>query len=728
MNRSRVERAGAAAAVGALAMIAHQVGIKATRDALFLSSLGVEALPAMIATASIFSILAVLFAARIVATYGPAVVVPTTFLVSAVLLLGEWILWHQNASIGSVVVYLHVAALGSFLVSGFWSMINERFDPRTGKKKIVLIGRSAAIGGLLGGIVAERMAAFSAAISMLPILAIMHLGCALAMYFVGGSSEARHSPDPAPSERKSGIRYIATVPYLRNIALLVALTACSATLVDYVFKSRAYSTYGQGEDLMRFFAVFYTAVGVATLVVQSLLSRRLLEKFGLSRTVGVLPMVTGVGSVAMLAVSGLGMAGIARGGESAARSSVFRSAYELLYMPISDRQKRASKPIIDVAFDRLGDFLAAALISLLLLLPQTQSVAWILVLAASLAVAAFWISGNLQNFYVDTLKLRLVHRAQELEIDRASATSAPTSVMNTLRSLNLNRVVRGSNPKRHLISRGQSKVSDRVAPPAARSKITSIVEELESGDLGRVKAALTTIEFNPAVVARVIDLLAWDEASEKASGALKKDAPAFVGQLTDALVDPNRNFALRRRIPRVLSECDSRVAIEGLMAGLQDGRFEVRYQCAGALSKIRGRIHDMGIERARLESAVLDELDVDPRRWRARRLVDSVHAMEADERLNRKLDLSLDHIFRLLSLFLDREPIKIALRGLYTRDEQLRGTALEYLESVIPSAIRTKIWPLLEDRRPERVLKTEHEALSKLMLSRPSIERHVDGD
>ena len=135
MNRSRVELAANAAAIGAVAMIAHQVGIKATRDTLFLSSLGVDALPAMIAVASVVSILAVLLASRLVATYGPAVVVPTTFLVSAVMLLGEWRLWYQNASVGSVVLYLHVAALGSFLVSGFWSMINERFDPRTGKKR-----------------------------------------------------------------------------------------------------------------------------------------------------------------------------------------------------------------------------------------------------------------------------------------------------------------------------------------------------------------------------------------------------------------------------------------------------------------------------------------------------------------------------------------------------------------------------------------------------------------
>ena len=705
-----------AATLGALAMIAHQVGIKATRDTLFLSSLGVEALPAMIAAAAVFSILSVLVASRLVATYGPRRVVPATFLVSAILLLGEWLLWYQTAPVGSVVVYLHVAALGSFVISGFWSMINERFDPRTGKAKIGAIARGATVGGLLGGIIAERVAAFGSSVTMLPILSVMHVGCALALYFVGRAPSRKTRTDSPESGGESGMRYIARVPYLRNIAVLVALTACSGTLLDYVFKSRAVASYGQGEDLMRFFAIFYTVVGVATLISQSFLTRPVLEKFGLSQSIGVLPLVTGFGSVATLLVPGLGVAGVARGGESAARSSVFRSGYELLYMPISNRQKRAAKPIIDVAFDRLGDVMGAALIASLLVLSQTRTVTLILLSGALLAGGAYYLSSRLQSYYVDTLKRNLVNRAEELDLGQVSNGSAPATVLGTLRSLDLGRVVRSVE--------GLPRRAEATPDAAIASKTSTFVTELDSQDLDRVKAALATAEMNPVVAARTIDLLAWDEACGAAIEALRKSAPKIVGQLTDALTDQNRAFSLRRRIPRVLSETDSQVAIEGLMAGLKDRRFEVRYHSAVALSRIRGRIDDIGVETSRLESAILNELEVDPRRWQARRLIDSDNAIEAEEQLNKKLDLSLEHIFRLLSLFLDRDPIKIALEGLYTEDEQLRGTALEYLESVLPPTIRPGLWPLLEDRRPTRRARTENEALSNLLMSRPAIERH----
>src|SRR5262249_62339696 len=60
---------------------------------------------------------------------------------------------------------------------------------------------------------------------------------------------------------------------------------------------------------------------------------------------------------------------------------------------------------------------------------------------------------------------------------------------------------------------------------------------------------------------------------------------------------------------------------------------------------------------------------------------------------------SLAHVFPLLSLVLPREPLQIAFRSLHTDDQYLQGTALEYLEGVLPPTIRQPLWRYLEDRR-----------------------------
>jgi hypothetical protein len=108
--------------------------------------------------------------------------------------------------------------------------------------------------------------------------------------------------------------------------------------------------------------------------------------------------------------------------------------------------------------------------------------------------------------------------------------------------------------------------------------------------------------------------------------------------------------------------------------------------------------------------------------------VDTEDTRQMDQLLKDRANLSLAHVFRLLSLFLEREPLKIALQGLHTDDLQLRGTALEYLESVLPVEIRERLWPFLEGRKaPKAVARPNKDALSELLRSRLSIETNLAG-
>jgi hypothetical protein len=63
---------------------------------------------------------------------------------------------------------------------------------------------------------------------------------------------------------------------------------------------------------------------------------------------------------------------------------------------------------------------------------------------------------------------------------------------------------------------------------------------------------------------------------------------------------------------------------------------------------------------------------------------------------------SLEHTFTLLALAHERELVASALAGLASHDDSLRGTALELLESVLPAALRKRIWPRLQARPLER--------------------------
>ena len=71
---------------------------------------------------------------------------------------------------------------------------------------------------------------------------------------------------------------------------------------------------------------------------------------------------------------------------------------------------------------------------------------------------------------------------------------------------------------------------------------------------------------------------------------------------------------------------------------------------------------------------------------------------------------------------LPAEPLRIAYRGLQTTDKSLRGTALEYLESVLPSEVCKPLWPFLEsDREPRSASRPKDDVLQELLRSNQSI-------
>ena len=168
-------RAANFAAAAAAVLITIQLAGKATRDALFLSTFGVAKLPSMVILAAVLSGVLTLLLARAMARTSPAQLVPRLFVFGSALLAAEWALAIEAPRAGAVLVYLHLTALGAIMVSGFWAMVNERFDPRTARQLIGRITIGASVGGLLGGILPERVGTALPLLSMLPILAVLHL-------------------------------------------------------------------------------------------------------------------------------------------------------------------------------------------------------------------------------------------------------------------------------------------------------------------------------------------------------------------------------------------------------------------------------------------------------------------------------------------------------------------------------------------------------------------------
>jgi ATP:ADP antiporter, AAA family len=690
---------------------------KALRDTLFLTSLDVTSLPAMLIGTSVVSLLLLALYGRFASRLVPAVLVPASFAISSGLFIAEWFLRPAAPMVAAIVLYLHISAAGPLLASGFWLIASERFDPHTAKRRFGQLAGAGTLGGLLSALIAERAAAWFGAPAMLPVLALLQLvsGLLVRRLAVGSAMHRVDTPAPDGSVTRSGFRVIAEEPYLRHLATLVLLGTTGAALVDYLFKAEAVGTFGRGDQLLRFFALYYAGTSIVTFILQTSSTRVVLERFGLGATASTPSIALLAGSLGGLVMPGFGSLLVARGGESILRSSWFRAGYELFYTPIPAEKKRAAKSLIDVAFDRLGDATGGALVRLALVLVPAAHAPAILVFAVACSLGAIFAASRLNRGYVGSLQTSLVNHASLV------TTSAPRGKDRSTRELMLS------------LLRHEARVSNApaVAPPTQQvldSTVTDILH-LRSRDRVRVVSVLARDDegMAAALVPHAIPLLAWDQVAEHATFALQKVAEEHVGQFVDVLLDPNQDVAVRFRLARVFTVCVSQRAVDGLMIALDDLRFAVRCQAGRSLLAILERNPMLHINRDRVLEIVLKEVNVGRPVWEGRRLLDSpMSDSPLDAFVRDRAGESLAHVFTLLSLVLPREPMQLAFRGLQTDDEHLRGTALEYLDTVLPTAVRQRLWPFLANRRSRHHTRNREEAIAALLRSHQSITLNLE--
>jgi hypothetical protein len=670
------QRTAQTAAFAVFLLIAHQVAARAVRDALFLSAFEVRSLPLVMAAAAIAALAGAELLALALARRSPAVVVPTAAALSAALLALWWLIGLVSPRAAALLVYLHVSAFGGALVSGFWSLVNERFDPHTARRVVGRIGTGATAGGMAGGALAWLSS------RLLPLPATPLVLVTLALAAAAALTRARRrEPEPHAHGSPPGasVALLLQNPHLRNVALVVLLGAITEALLDFQFKAQATQRYGSGPPLLGAFAAFHTGMGVLSLLLQATLSRVTLRQIGIAGTLALRPLLTAAAALAGALVPRLLTATLARGAHESLTNSLFRSAYELLYTPVAEAEKRRIKAVVDVSVDKAGALVGSALVALALALAPGAASPLLFGLAGLLSLAALALSPRLHHGYVQTLERSLL--AGRVRLDPQEAVDYTTQV--TL--AHTGRLERDTLLRQIALLRGEDESSLATIADADLTTLDALAQ-LRAGQPAAVRALLRAHpEPSPLLVTALVPLLANDALMPDVVRALRRAAPRVTGQLVDTLLDTSADPVVRRRVPRVLKACPTLRSAQGLLAALDDASFDVRAAAGAALAGIH--------ERSSVVSVSRDEVLA-----RVRRELDSGETVERQ----------IPQLYALLSLVLERGPLQIAWAAMKSQDKRLHGTALEYLANVLPEDVFKRLrscfgattWPEPSARRP----------------------------
>jgi ATP/ADP translocase len=713
----------AAATAGVFLLIAEQVASRAVRDTLFLTAFQVRSLPFMMMASAVVALASARTVSAALTRRSPHQVVPAMAFASAAILLALLAAAPVLPRATALLLYLHVAAFGGALVSGFWSLVNERFDPYSARRVMGRVGTGATAGGVAGGVVTWLASKLLPVAAMILVLALLHAAAGLVLRRFAG--EPRPVRSAASGSARIPTIQLLAVPFLRQIVLFALLGAVVESIVDFLFKAEAQARFEGGAALLSVLALFHTGMSVASFLLQAGGARAALAHLGIAGTAALRPLLTAVSAGAGVIVPGFPVALAARSSHEALTNSLYRSAYELMFTPLPESEKRRAKALIDVGIDKAGTLAGSALVTALVWLLPLGSQRTLFGVASLLSLGALALARPLHRGYVRTLERSLLDGRVRLDptevVDPATRlTLAQTGHMDRDTLLRQIEAMRASSslPSLALAPTLTSGLSDPAiaedaspaAPPPPRDpeeELAAALRGLRSREPAAVRSALRRLpELPPLLVAAAVPLLAVDDCFPDVLRALRRAAPRVTGQLVDVLLDRDADPLVRRRIARVLKGCSTARSAEGLAAALDDPSFEVRAAAGAALAALH---EHSGVVRVERES-VLE---------RVRRELDS----------GETVDRQLPQLFALLSLALERQPLLIAWAAMKTDDKALRGTALEYLSNVLPDDVFTRlrscfgaslVWAPRAARRPAAAVADELLASSvSLHLERP---------
>ncbi len=274
-----------------------------------------------------------------------------------------WAAWSVTES-GAlfIAIYIWVGVFSVLAPSQVWTLANYVMTTREAKRSFGFIGSGAILGWIVGGFATREGVARFGTENMLAFIAMSLFGCAglvIAIWrdrpaYVGNDMPATGT-DRSAATLFGSLGLVRESPYLRAIAALVLISALTTTVAGWQFKAIAKAAIPGTDDLAMFFGTFNMIAGVMSLILQLLLTGRVLRTAGVGAALFIVPTAMLMGSMGVLVLGTLVAASALKASDQVLRYSIDKATTELLYLPVPAAHTFRVKSFIDTVVYRLGD-------------------------------------------------------------------------------------------------------------------------------------------------------------------------------------------------------------------------------------------------------------------------------------------------------------------------------------------------------------------------------------
>jgi ATP/ADP translocase len=737
-----------------LLIIASYSITKAVRDSLFVTKVGPAQLPyvyLLIAGAMGF---VSLVHSKTVNRIGLHRLIQTTSVIAISNLLLFWVVFRKDSAAWFYVLYVWVSVFGAITASQFWLLATHVFNPREARRMFSWVGVGGILGGILGGGLTYRMAHWFGTESLLIVCAGMMAATLILLERVKGQARdvvGGHKP-PLQEKGITLFRQVRESRHLTMMVLLLSIAVVVEAFIDYEYKFVARQSISSKDHLTAFFGGVTFYIGIFSLLFQTLVTSRILKRFGVGLAILLLPAGLFAAFLALAMRPGLWTAALLQLVDGGFSYSIHRSGMELLYLPIPPQTRNAVKGFIDMFVDRAGRA-GGALLLLLFTTVLSLSIPSLSLIAGGFVIAWLAMGIAVKSEYLGSFRHALEKKTIEPEaLELRSVDGATIQTLLSLLSSNDEREVlyaldllSNTHPNRwrghidRLIHHASSAVRARTIAALASWNDPAIAQEdfihhpdyetariamasalrLHWTGLPHDRELLNRLLHDPCVAVareaivtagvvgytdampRLIEKLADNRLRPDARRALLNFSDAVIPELVRRLSNPAENPRIRERIPKTLALTAAQEAADALIYHLHRLDYHLDHAILKALNRMRVNSPGITIDSAVVRAAINKEHDEYERLKAVHVWLDTRRIpQEVFSLLMRALDERLadrrERIFRLVGLIYPPHDVYSVYYS-YQIKPALRPAAIEFLDNILDAELKETVVPLLEE-------------------------------
>ena len=326
------------------------------------------------------------------------------FFISNILIF--WFVFSQLVDDGADHVWLGriffvwLSVFNLFVVSVFWSFMADIYTRDQGRRLFGVITAGGSIGALIGGagtsmyvveIGFQNLFPIAATLLSLAVLCIGRLRKWVAVEHSEEIDETAESDKPLGGNPFSGITHVFRSKYFMGIAVNSVIASLLGTAL-YMFAAQMVEESIPGaNERTEFFSNINFWTNLFALLGQMFLVRHVVARFGIGRSLALLPIVS-IAGFALLAIDPvLGVVALLTIARRGLGFSFSKPTTDMLYSVVTPEEKYKTKNFIDTAVYRFGDIVGTWSVKLMMGLGITGVSLVMLPFAAVWCVISLWL-------------------------------------------------------------------------------------------------------------------------------------------------------------------------------------------------------------------------------------------------------------------------------------------------------------------------------------------------